>query len=274
MSPKITDTRRRGRPQRPALEDIRTVVWAQSVCTAAGKPLRELEPLLGRDGRWNGLWSRYARGLVSPSEDRIVRINAKLPGTRRYFDSPLWILIENGDFTRSELLDSALWLGKLFRDMFVSDMRQAKGPFWRNRIDPFATLVESTRLIGYQPHGLDAMTSLLIVLRESELMQDAWLYLSAMRAWAVAAHGKNQHPVLKRLPERFFAVVAEPLRRLKFQDQPIQAYWRTHLEHYCAAKKTKLARCDLIGALVALDLAQIDAARTVSSGALYLENMR
>lgn len=274
MPPRITDSRRRGRPQRPPLEDIRTVVWAQSVCTAAGKPPRELEPLLGRDGHWNGLWSRYVRGLVSPSEDRIIRINDKLPGTRRYFDSPLWILIENGDFTRSELLDSALWLGKLFRDMFVSDTRQAKGPFWRKRIDPFATLIESTRLIGYQPHGLDALTSLLIVLRESELMQDAWLYLSAMRAWAVAAHCKNQHPVLKRLPERFFAVVAEPLRRLKFQDRSAQACWRTHLEQYYATKKTKLARCDLIGALVALDLAQIDAARTASSGALYLDGMR
>lgn len=245
--------RKPGRPERPPLEDVRTHVWAQAVCVAAHADPRRLEAILGLDGRWNGLWSRYVRGLVSPAPERVIRINKILPGTRRYFDSPFWILIENGDFTRSELRDCALWLDKLFQDLFIASPRAANSLFWRNAADPYTALNESLRLVGYAPYGLDALTSILLVIRESELLQDAWLYLAGLQAWASAAHLKQQHPILKHLPDRLFGIVAEPLRTMTFPSSETEDYWRDQLTQYCIHNKVTLKTLNVLAALVASD---------------------
>lgn len=145
-----------------------------------------------------------------------------------------------------------LWLDKLLLDLFIASPRAANSLCWRNAADPYTALNESLRLVGYAPYGLDALTSILLAIRESELLQDAWLYLAGLQAWARAAHLKQQHPVLKHFPDRLFGIVAEPLRTVTFSSSEADDYWRGQLTRYCKHKVT-LKKLNMLAALVASD---------------------
>lgn len=250
--------RKRGRPKRPPIERTRTATWARSVYVAAHAVAKvhphELEKILGADGRWLGLWSRYDKGLVSPTPERLARIDRKLPGTRRYYDSPLWSLIENRDFTRGELREYALRLGAAFRSAFIDPAHRSGGGFWRKGSNPFDLLEDLSRYIGTENTGLDALTSILIIVREAELCQDAWLYLAALCAWATTETERARHPVLRKLSDEVLDTVVEPLRTIEFADPEVDEAWKRHVKSYCLKKQAASDNFEIIDALNRLEL--------------------
>lgn len=225
-----------GRSPRGHLERIRTIIWATSVLISAKRPLRELESVLGSDGRWTGLWSRYARALVSPSRERILRIEKILPGTARYYFSPMWSLVINREFHRSELRAAVGCLDEKFQVAFIAQDESASGIFWRTDSSLPVLLDMATHLVDDPKMGLDAVTMILILIREAELRQDGMSYLMAMKAWAQLAFRRNHHAVLRRVPDWILDEVAEPLRYMRFAQSAVSALWETHVAAYCEKK--------------------------------------
>lgn len=225
-----------GRRPRPGIERIRTFIWAKSVAVAAKRSLNELEPILGNDGRWNGLWSRYARGSVSPSPDRVIRIGRVLPGTARYYFSAIWPLVANREFRRSDLRVAIDYLDKRLQSSFIARDKSADGLFWRTDVSLPALLDMAICLIGDSRLGLDAVTMILILIREAELKQDGASYLLAMKAWAQLEYRREQHMVLRLLPDSILDYVAHPLRHMRFAQADVRKLWDAHVERYCKKK--------------------------------------
>lgn len=225
-----------GRRPRGRIEKIRTFIWARSVAVAAKRPLNELEPVLGNDGRWNGLWSRYARSSVSPSPDRVIRIGRILPGTARYYFSAIWSLVANHEFLRSELRTAIGYLDKRLQSSFIAQDKCADGLFWRTDVSLPALLDMAIRLVGDSRLGLDAVTMILILIREAELKQDGASYLLAMKAWAQLEYRREQHEVLRLLPDSIFDYVVHPLRHMRFAQADVHKLWDEHVERYCRKK--------------------------------------
>lgn len=230
------NTARPGRPERDPVEFFRTTFWARSVCVAANASARELEPALGKDGHWLGVWSRYERGLVSPSRKRLIRIDKKLPNTGRYYFCPLWGLLRDFAFTQNDLRDAVMWLKPLFRRAFINDGPSSTGLFWRNKVNPIGTLDAACRLLKDSEYGLDALTTILLILREAEVMQDAWAYLQAIQAWGDVELLKSAHPVLRHFPTVLIESVLEPLLDMRFAEAEIDTLWTRHLETYRAKR--------------------------------------
>ena len=244
---------RRPRP-RYGIEYLRRKFWARSVLLAAKRPLKELEEVLGNDGRWNGLWSRYAKSSVSPSKDRIVRIDKILPGTARYYFSPLWTLLVNREFHRSELLTAVQFLDKRFQAAFIAEDESASGLFWRADVSLPVLLDMATHLISDEKMGLDAVTVILILIREAELRQDGASYLLSMKAWAQLEYLRNQHQVLALLPDALLDYVVEPLRYMCFAQAVVRELWDEHVEYYCWKKNDDQEDFELIDCLNWLEL--------------------
>lgn len=241
------DKKKRGRPQRSPLEAQRIKLWVKGVCVAAGRAPNELSDVLGEDGVWNGMWSRYSRGIVAPMQQRLERIDTAFPGSARYYSSPLWMLVVEREFSWSELRVMAEWLRKLFRDAILGDARKScvHGKFWAIPSNSYEILMKAGMLIEDQKFGLDALTVILFILRQAELQQDGELYLHAMKTLATAEMRKEAHPVLSALPQRFFAKLIEPLRNIRFADPRVDNFWILSFEEYCRVNEVTHSSCDI-----------------------------
>jgi hypothetical protein len=227
----------KGRPQRWKWGRQQTRLWSEAVRVTAGlRDFHGLEEVLGADGKWVGLWSRYSRGAVSPMPDRILRIEAVLPGTARYFETPFWFLTENRPYTRAEIDKCAAFCtGPLtaLMELPIADL------FGRRRNDPEEArqlLVDAVSKIPSRKWGLDAVTAILVAIREAELAQDSKAYLAACQAWAVIENQRSAHPVLRYLSPRILEDVAEPLRTMRFFPEEVDEQWRRHVDQYCERK--------------------------------------
>ena len=92
-------------------------------------------------------------------------------------------------------------------------------------------------MISNTTYGLDALVAILIVLREAELCQDAWLYLYAARAWADVDNRKEKHPVLRYFPTELVASVLTPLETIHFADTEAEWVWSKVVAQYRAKRK-------------------------------------
>lgn len=244
----------RGRPPRWQFERQRTRLWSESVRYEARTSFRTLEGVLGSDGRWNGLWSRYSRGVVSPTSERVMRIDNKLSGTAKYYFCPFWKLIENRDYTRKELDDCVQWLQPSFRNFFMTNAQSVFGSRWRNHMENSALLPEAVRLVTDIEFGLDAVTAILIAVREAELIQDSRAYLRAIKAWAEIEADRNKHFVLRYLSPYILDSVAEPLRHMRFEPTDIDCLWRQHVENYCEKRSTNIDRFEVLDCIFELPI--------------------
>lgn len=229
-------------------------LWVRSVEIAAQRPPSRFEEVLGEDGRWDGLWERYARGIVSPSPNRLKKIARVLPGTDRYYLCPIWNLLRTKESTWTDLRNAVIWLGDPFRSAFIRNEHSVNGHFWRSDFSPNSILSEATRLVSDPEHGLDALTSIALIVREAELRQDGWLYLEALKAWANIDNLKEYHPVLANLSPRVLNHLAEPLRYLIFSDRELNNYWELHREHFVKRVMSSHAKFDIVDALNMLRL--------------------
>jgi len=114
--------------------------------------------------------------------------------------------------------------------------------------------VESRRLLSDLRYGLDALTSILLVVREAELLQDAWLYLHAISTWAWAEMVAPRHPVLRAIPLQIRDTVVEPLRWITFADPEVDKVWSEHVKSYIRRKHVGQGNFEVIDALNELEL--------------------
>lgn len=240
---------RRGRRPRWLTERLRTVLWSESVRHASGLEYAELATILGDDGRVNGLWSRYKNGHGSPHADRVWRIDKILPGTARYFFCPIWALVENREYTRHELDNAIRWLMPQFRNQFAPIDSQEFGRRWL----PIPDYMEHKRGIVYSVNqlefGLDALTALVIELREAEFLEHELHYLWSASALAFAAKYMSFHPVLDYLDEAVFQIMVEPMRTIKFASTDIRELWEDRLSKFMIRKASDLDHINLLDCL-------------------------
>jgi hypothetical protein len=224
-----------GRPARSDLDRARTAVWVVAVEVHAKRSRRDLEPLLGPDGRWNGLWSRYDALRVSPTKDRIKRIDRALPGTARYFFSCAWELAAYAELLPSDLREATKGLHPRIAAAFVSDNRSAGGMFWR-RPTPWKALLEfALHHLDGDVLCLDAAIILLILLREAHLRQDGVAYISILQAWAQRLTLQFSFSIADALANTLFDLEAAPLRWMIFSHSELQERWLDHVDEYCFA---------------------------------------
>jgi hypothetical protein len=111
-------------------------------------------------------WSKYEKGIHTPSAPLVDKVEAKAPGTRRALDHPLWELLRSWS-KLSKTSDINIRLGQLSPEIqaVVFSIDTATGAHTRNKVHG--------RLINKLAHrmGLDALTCLCLLLREADLLQ-------------------------------------------------------------------------------------------------------
>lgn len=183
---------------------------------------------MGDEGKWEGMWSRYERGLVVPSGKRMGRIEMMVPGTARYFDAGFWKLLENRFYSWGEL-DNVIdglppWL-------FPELRRTAK--FGRiNSSRKEEHLMAAVEMVADAANGIHGLAVILMLLREAELAQDERQYIIALKAWGEASEKKRHHPILRSLSEAEFEAVAKPLWDITFADPETNASWKQFMNVY------------------------------------------
>lgn len=234
----------RGRPPTDRMEMHRIKLWATSVCFAARRPPNQLEGILGNDGVWEGLWSRYARGLVRPTKERAQRIDAILPGTLRILSCPLFSLLENRPYSWREWDRAAAWPKKLFRDALVPGY--VRGVRLRLRQDYFYEEVIDCALRATQePNlGVDGLVTLLLMMRECELQQDEPGYFLLCSAWCYAEIRRRSNPILSVLLLRIFKFPIDLKYMLRLRHVATLDYWNKqrdvfYLRFKASAKETR-----------------------------------
>lgn len=223
----------KGRKPRTSIERVRTLIWAENVKVQAKRSFDRLSEVLGDDGRWNGMWSRYARGLVSPTLERIERIEHALPGTARYYFSPTWMLYEHREFRWSELRQAVDWLDPRLATIFVEKNESAGGKFWRVNFSLLTALELVSHLYTDQELALDAITMTMILIRDAELRQDGVAYLLTLMTWAKLTELRSRPPAIRYLPLTFLEAVVEPLRHMWFADPELEEAWNAHVQNFC-----------------------------------------
>lgn len=222
--------RKAGRPEKKKFSRLRIHLWAQVVRNRAGVgAFRDLEGRLGDDGKWDGLWSRYSRGLIGPSRKRVARIEEKVSGTERYFSTCLWDLIEDRVYLWQDLFDAVVTIPP---DLFPQLRRE--GTFGRlvNPSDFETVLQRAVDLVSDDLEGIHGLATILLLIREAELARDEPLYIHALTAWAKASERKRSHPILEQISLARFAQVARPLERIQFSDEAMNACWQQYLSDY------------------------------------------
>lgn len=224
-----------GRPARSKFDRARTAVWMVAVEVHARRSRRDLEALLGPDGRWNGVWSRYDALRVSPTRDRVERIDRALPGTARFFLSGVWKLAAYPEPRPSELRQFVKELDPRIAAAFVADDRSADGMFWRRPI-PWQTVLEfALHHANDEVLCLDAAMVLLILIREAQLSQDGVAYIAILQTWAKRLRLQMSFPIADALSRELFVLETKPLRGVIFADSALQERWLDHVDEYCFA---------------------------------------
>ncbi|HEY8023085.1 MAG TPA: hypothetical protein VIF60_00875 [Burkholderiaceae bacterium] len=160
-----------GRPKKSLQDRIRTFAWARQILSRTDLIPTELSGILGDDGKW-WLWRRYVSGVTVVPFDRVERIDRILPGTARYFTSPIWSLLDPRDFAKRELNEFIKWLPPDYLEFFKVDGDVKFGDRWQHlrSIELLSKIYKEACMVRTE---LDAATALFIMIRESELIEDS-----------------------------------------------------------------------------------------------------
>ncbi|WP_144424117.1 hypothetical protein [Herbaspirillum hiltneri] len=208
-----------GRPLRNRFEKTRTKFWTAVVYKEIAERGLGIDEVLGTDGKWNNIWSRYHRGLVAPSKARLMRIDKALPGTKSYYSAPLWSLWTRDQWSWANLLRSRYDLPPIFQQAFdlEDELREADrirlkkkpGPtsvndIWYSNFFAGNLLTKSFAMIQDRRIGIGALSAILMMLYESKLRGDVVAYFCLSAAWAQAERERHKHPFLHLLPLTVF----------------------------------------------------------------------
>ncbi|WP_228894274.1 hypothetical protein [Pseudoduganella aquatica] len=192
---------------------------------------------MGDDGKWEGMWDRYARGLVVPSGKRIGRIEMMVPGAAKYFYAGFWQLLENRAYSWEELDRT---IDTLPPWVFPSLRRTAKFGRIGGSGKSAQFLQEAVEMISDPNNGIYGMAVILILIREAELVQDERQYVMALKSWAQANENRMCHPIISYISDPAFTRVASPLQEVTFSSNNSNECWvrflKTYLQRYYAGK--------------------------------------
>ena len=152
-----------------------------------------------------------------------------VPGAERYFSTCFWDLIEDRVYLWRDLFEA---VSTLPPELFPQLRREAAFGRLVNPLDFETVLDRAVGLVSDDSGGIHGLATILVLIREAELVKDEPLYLLALKAWAKAGERKHLHPVLNQISLARFAQVARPLERIKFGDEAKNACWQQHLSDY------------------------------------------
>lgn len=223
VSPKT----RRGRPARDAIDAARTIAWFYAVAEVSQLHLRGLDRQFGSGT--TGAWTKYRYGQLSPSPERLAVVEEAYPGTRRYFESPLWRLIRPGTLGQIAPRGAFEWLPLPMRARFVLPNSHEETVFWR-RQGALEQDIDFLLAEAEKPgQSIDAGTASLALLHEAVLMQDKVRFRACFIAWLRYLERRREHLIMLHVPGRIFDAhwkyvldyVAESASLLSAQDMKI-----------------------------------------------------
>lgn len=177
-----TPHKRRGRPKRNVVDVLRAQVWFLAVESVSEMNANALEIQFraanNHAQRSAGLWSKYARGDVSPKPKLVEVVEIAYPETSRWFTHPLWALLSDVPITFDELKFHFFALGPEARWLLVFEDRQNE-VFWRLPGDIGTTYKERLHVEDIE----DALAGLILLVQEAEFRQNAYQFQEGMRAW-------------------------------------------------------------------------------------------
>ena len=245
----IINQTRRGRPPRGQYDRIRTKIWTGAVIYAAHRRRINLALTFASDRGWPIAWGRYKKGITSPSKKRVEKIAAVLPGTDRYFLTPMWDILENREYTNRELYRAASCLPMVIRRALAFQDEAFTGTFWAKRSNTQSLMFEAYSHLDDHNLAIDFFSTLVLSLRMAERAQDSASYLYAMKQISDGRHKLAKHPVLSAMPHWVYRDLVEPLRRIRFAQETDDAMWMEAREKYLARSKERVDSFDVLNAL-------------------------
>jgi len=164
--------------------------------------LRELDRRFGSGT--TGAWSKYRYGHLSPRPERLAVVEQTYPGTRRYFEAPLWRLLQPGYLGRIYPRSAFEWLRPPLRERFVIRHANEEAAFWRqpgNLRQDLQYLLDLSNQPGW---SLDVGTGLAALLHEAVLLQDGARFADCFLAWVLYLEARQEHQVMMHIPAQLF----------------------------------------------------------------------
>ena len=152
-----------------------------------------------------------------------------VPGTERYFSTCFWDLIEDRVYLWQDLFDA---VSTLPPDLFPQLRREFAFGRLVNPSEFETVLHQAVDMVSDDSDGIQGLATILVLIREAELVRDESQYLHALKAWAKASERKRLHPILEQISLARFAQVARPLERITFADEAKNACWQQYLSNY------------------------------------------
>jgi hypothetical protein len=179
-----------GRKKQTEKDFLKGMVWFRAVSVSAGNASayaleKRFDPMLliQRDGKLtrSKKWDRYRDGKRLPSDnspdDIVSRVDRELPGTARWFRSPLWAALD-GSFPDRHVIEIQLKSLLDIRDLlFTTQVRFGHAQLERLPADDalFKNLL--------QIPSIDTLAAILLMAREAEVIASLELRERALQAY-------------------------------------------------------------------------------------------
>lgn len=217
----------RGRPGRSATEHARAKGWARAVVQLSGLSLRALDRHCQSPG--SGQWSKYVAGHISPTSEKLALVDAVVPGSARYFLSPLWGLMEPASLGHFGPRDIYEWLDEPLRSTFCSPLG-GNQLFWRNQRPNVKAEIESVMTLAFsyrQP--FDVVAALIGCVHEAITSQSLERLTYASSAlWTLSGRLYDDEKMLQglwaALPERHIRAFARETVHLVEQLRQVELF--------------------------------------------------
>lgn len=171
-----------GRRRRDRIDCAQTRTWARAVVHASGLSLRALDEKFGVAS--SGTWSRYAAGLVSPTNERVGLVEEAYPGTSRYFLTKFWDGIRPdmlGRINPQLLFD---WLEEPMRAKYVLSQEDSDALFWRKESNRQEELIELIDMASEQSSSFDVAQAIVAITHEAVFSQSRSQFIFCVETWA------------------------------------------------------------------------------------------
>lgn len=172
-----------GRPLRQNWEPIRSAAWATAVHNICGRiNSSSLARELGLPLTWR--LSHYMNGERPPDTSLLERVESVYPGTRRYFDSPLWKLTQFRNLGLLPIKELFFSLTPECGSNLILHDSPNQALFWRNFSKIEDELDAIRNATSRADDKLTALLSIAVLIHESVMIQDKNRLVSCVEEWA------------------------------------------------------------------------------------------
>ena len=200
-----------GRKKQTECDFLRGMTWFRAVSVRAGNASayaleKHFDPLLfsQRDGKLtrSKKWDRYRDGKRLPSDhspsEIVARVDRELPGTAKWFRSPLWTALD-GPFPDRYVIDNLLRSLDDVRHLMFG-MQKWSGSTQLNRLPADEAFFENLLQIV----SVDTLAAILLMAREAEVIASPELRASALNAYLKYQSTVRDMPEFSDLAEKLF----------------------------------------------------------------------